>query len=102
MEEVFSYEVPTEEENWPSKSVPWKPRGVVTFTSESSMAAGVHQDRGLVGPMQSMVDQTDVGMAKEGLGRMMCTGFQVRQSNALYRVIYRVIFHLISNTKKCV
>ena len=98
MEGVFSYEVPTDEESWPSKSVPWKPRGVVTFSLESNMAAGVHQDRRLIGPMQNMVDQTDVGMAKEDRGRMMSTEYQVRQSNALYRVIYRVIFGIICQT----
>ena len=100
MEEVFSYEVPTDDENWPSKSVPWKPQGVVTFTSESSMAAGVHQDRGLIGPMQSTADQTDVGMAKEDHGRMMSTEYQVKQSNALYRVVYRVIFQVIYLTRR--
>ena len=77
MEKVFSYEVHTVEENWPFKSVPWKPRGVATFTSESNMAAGVHQDRGLTEPMQSMVDQTDAGMAREDPGRMMSTECQV-------------------------
>ena len=102
MEEVFFYEVPTEEENWPSKSAPWKPRGVVTFSSESNMAAGVHQDHGLTGPMQNMVDQTDVEMAKEDHGRMMSTEYQVKQSNVLYRVIYRTIFHVIYQTRTSV
>ena len=41
------------------------------------MAASVFQGRGLIERMQSMVDQTDVGMAKEEDGRMMSTGFQV-------------------------
>ena len=92
MEKVFFYEVPTDEENWPSKSAPWKPPGVVTFTSESNMAAGVRQGRMLIGPMQNMVDQTDVGMAKEDHGRMMSTEYQVRQSN---------FSRNISNTKEC-
>ena len=92
MEKVFSYEVPTDEENWPSKSAPWKPPGVVTFTSESNMAAGVRQDRMLIGPMQDMVDQTDVGMAKEDHGQMMSIEYQVRQSNFPRN---------ISNTKEC-
>jgi len=100
MEEVSSYVGPTDEEKWPLKSVRWKPRGVVTFTSESNMAAGVHQDRGLTEPMQSMVDQTDVGMVKEDHGRMTSTECQVRQSNVLYRVIYRV--YVICQTRKSV
>ena len=88
MEELSSYVVPTNEEKWPFKSVRWKPPGVVTFSSESNMAAGVHQDRGLTGPTQSMVVQTDVEMAKEDHGRMTCTECQVRQSNVLYRSMY--------------
>lgn len=91
MEKVSSYEVPTDEENWPSKSVPWKPRGVATFTSESNMAAGVHQDRGLTEPMQSTVDQTDVEMAREDHGQMMSTecqgsvGIELQEVSAVYR-----------------
>ena len=92
MEEVFSYAAPTDEEKWPFKNVPWKRRGVVTFSSESNMAAGVPQDRGLTGPMQSMVDQTDVEMAKEDHGQMMSTECQVRQITVLYRVILHVIY----------
>jgi len=88
MEEVSSYVVPTDEEKWPLKSVRWKPLGVATITSESNMAAGVHQDRGLTGPMQSMVVQTDVEMVKEDRGRMTCTEYQVRQSD-------------MPNTKEC-
>lgn len=42
------------------------------------MAAGVPQDRMLIGPLQDMVDQTGVGMEKEDPGQMMSTGFQVR------------------------
>ena len=41
------------------------------------MAASVFQDRGLSERLQSMDDQTDVGMAKEDRGRMRSTGFQV-------------------------
>jgi len=41
------------------------------------MAAGVHQDRMLIEPLQGMVDQTDVGTEKEDPGRTMSTGFQV-------------------------
>ena len=41
------------------------------------MAASVLQDRGLIERMQSMVDQTDVEMAKEDRGLMTSTGFQV-------------------------
>jgi len=44
------------------------------------MAAGVHQDRMLIGPLQDMVDLTDVGMEKEDHGQMKSTGFQVRLS----------------------
>jgi len=40
------------------------------------MAAGVHQDRMLIEPLQGMVDQTDVGTEKEDPGRTMSTGFQ--------------------------
>jgi len=40
------------------------------------MAAGVQQDHVLNIPLQSMVDQTDAGMAKEALGRMMSTECQ--------------------------
>ena len=42
-----------------------------TNGSESSMAAGVLQDRMLEGRMPSMADQTDVEMAKVDLGLMM-------------------------------
>ena len=41
------------------------------------MAAGVHQDRTLTEPMQSMDDPTDVGMEREDRGRMTSTGLQV-------------------------
>ena len=41
------------------------------------MAASVLEGRVLEGRMQSLVDQTDVEMAKEEHGRMMSTGFQV-------------------------
>ena len=51
------------------------------------MAAGVQQDRMLIGLLQSMVDQTDVGMAKEDHGQMMCTEYQARHSNVFYRVL---------------
>ena len=50
---------------------------MVTLCLEFNMVASVLQGRGLIGPMQSMVGQTDVGMAKEDPGRMMSTGFQV-------------------------
>ena len=52
----------------------------------------MQQDHVLNIPLQSMVDQTDAGMAKEALGRMMSTECQVRQSNVLYRVILYVIY----------
>ena len=41
------------------------------------MADGVHQDRGLTGPLLNMADQTDVEMEREDHGPMMFTGFQV-------------------------
>ena len=41
------------------------------------MAAGVHQDRGLTGHMQSMDGLTDVEMAKEDPGQMMSIECQV-------------------------
>ena len=41
------------------------------------MAASVLQGRGLKERMPSMVEQTDVGMAKEEHGQMMSTGLQV-------------------------
>ena len=44
------------------------------------MAAGVPQDRMLIGPLEDMVDQTDAGMEKEDPGQMMSTGCQVRCS----------------------
>ena len=44
---------------------------------ESSTAANVLQGRVLKKRMQSLVDQTDVEMAKEEHGRMMSTGLQV-------------------------
>ena len=59
------------------------------------MAAGVHQDRELIEPMQSMVDQTDVGMAKEDHGRMMSTECQVSAVS-----FYLVIF-LFANLNVC-
>ena len=46
----------------------------------------MQRDRMLIGPLQGMVDQTDVGMAKEDPGRMMSTEYQVRHSNVLKRV----------------
>ena len=51
---------------------------MVTDSWQSNMAAGVPQDRMLIGPLQDMVDQTGVGMEKEDPGQMMSTGFQVR------------------------
>lgn len=51
---------------------------MVTNSWQSNMAAGVPQDRMRIGPLQSMVDQTGVGMEKEDPGQMMSTGFQVR------------------------
>jgi len=51
------------------------------------MAAGVHQDRGLREPLQSMVDQTDVGMAKEDRGPMTSIGLQETASSARQPVI---------------
>ena len=50
---------------------------MVTKCSVSKMAAGVHQDRMLTEPMQSMDDPTGAEAAKEDLGRMTSTGFQV-------------------------
>ena len=41
------------------------------------MAASVLEGRVLEGRMQSLVDQTDVEVAKEECGQMMSTGFQV-------------------------
>ena len=41
------------------------------------MAASVLEGRVLGGRMQSLVDQTDVEMAKEERGQMMSTGLQV-------------------------
>ena len=50
---------------------------MVTQCLESNMAAGVHQDRGLRKPMESMADQRNVGMAKEDRGQMMSIECQV-------------------------
>ena len=60
-----------------SKNVPWRQQRGATVCLESKMAAGVHQDRRLTEPLQSMADQTDVGMEREDLGPMMSTGLQV-------------------------
>ena len=60
---------------------------MVTDSWQSNMAAGVPQDRMLIGPLQDMVDQTDVGMEKEDHGQMMSTEYQVKHSNVLYRVV---------------
>lgn len=49
------------------------------------MAAGVPQDRMLIGPLQDMVDQTGVGMEKEDPGQMMSTGFQENAVIALQK-----------------
>jgi len=57
----------------PSKNASWKqPRDAIECL-ESNMAASVFRDRMLTEPMGSMVDQTDVEMAKEEHGRMMST-----------------------------
>ena len=45
------------------------------------MAASVFQDRGLCEPLQSMVDQTDAGMARAGHGLMTSIEFQVSVVN---------------------
>lgn len=66
------------------------------------MAAGVQQDLGLTEPLQSTVDQTDVGMEKEDRGQMMFTECQVRQSSVLYRVIHRVFLHVTYQIQKSV
>ena len=50
---------------------------MVTASLVCNMVAGVHQGRVLNIPLQSMVDQTDVGMEKEEHGPMMSTDFQV-------------------------
>ena len=76
-EEAYSCEEATDEENWPFRNVPWQQQGVVTHTSVSNMVDGVHQDRGLTEPMQSMVDLTDVGMEREDHGPTMSTECQV-------------------------
>ena len=57
----------------PSKNALWKPRRDAIECLESNMAASVFQDRMLTKPMESMVDPTDAGMAKEELGQMMST-----------------------------
>lgn len=44
---------------------------------EFKMAAGVHQDPELSGPLQSMEDPTDAEMVREDLGLMTSTGYQV-------------------------
>ena len=67
----------TNGERTPLQDAPWRPRDMVILCLEFNMAASVLQGHGLIEPMQSMVDQTDVGMAKEERGRMMSTGFQV-------------------------
>ena len=66
-----------DDERTPLPDAPWRPRDMVTLCLEFSMAASVLQGRGLIERIQSMVDQTDVGMAKEERGRMTSTGFQV-------------------------
>ena len=68
-----------------SESAPWFALHAGTKCLQSNMAAGVQQDRGLNIPLQSMVDQTDVGMEKEDRGRMTSTECQVRQSDVLYQ-----------------
>ena len=66
---------------------------MVTNSWQSNMAAGVPQDRMLIGPLQGMVDQTDVGTEKEDPGQMMCTEFQVRFSgNICYKVAHTYKF----------
>ena len=56
-----------------SKNALWKQSRDATECLESNMAASVFRDRMLTEPTQSMVDQTDVEMAKEERGRMMST-----------------------------
>ena len=50
---------------------------MVTKYLACNMAAGVPQDRVLNTPLQSTVDQTDVGMEKEERGRMTSTDCRV-------------------------
>lgn len=76
-----------------SESVPLYAQHAGTKCLQSNMAAGVQQDLGLIEPLQSTVDQTDVGMEKEDRGQMMFTECQVRQSCVSYRVIHRVFLH---------
>ena len=48
----------------------------------------------LIRRLQSMVDQTDVGMEKEDHGPMMSTEYQARHSN-VFTECFRVILHAI-------
>ena len=50
----------------PLKNALQKLSGAVTISLEFNMAASVSQDRGLWEPLQSMDDQTDVGIGKGG------------------------------------
>ena len=66
-------EVTTKGDVMLSKNALLKPQRGAIECLESNMAASVFQDRMLTKPMQSMVDLTDAGMAKEEHGRMMST-----------------------------
>jgi len=59
------------------------------------MAASVFQDRRLCEPLQSMVDQTDAGMARAGHGLMTSTGFQV---NADEKLLEDIAVYCLSST----
>lgn len=55
------------------------------------MAAGVHRIHGLTEPTPSMADQTDAGMEREDLGRMMFTESQENVVFALQLAI--AVYH---------
>ena len=89
---MYYYEATTSAVLSLSESALWYAQHSGTKCLQSNMAAGVQQDRMLIGPFQGMVDLTDVGMAKEDHGRMMFTECQVSQSNVLYRVILYILY----------
>ena len=69
MEEADFYEETTSVVNLPYRNAHWMRANLASRCSVSKMAAGVHQDRGLSLPMQSMEGLTNVQMAKEDPGQ---------------------------------
>ena len=58
----------------PLKNAPPNLSNAVSILSVSKMAAGVHQDRGLSTPLESMDGQTDVKKEREDPGLMTSIG----------------------------